>query len=60
MKETKKYLNKKIQKARAIWIKCEQQKKELQEKIIIQKNIIEETNKNELETATSKRSEDGR
>ena len=24
------------------------------------KNIIEETNKNELETATSKRSEDGR
>ena len=45
MEETKKYLNKKIQKARAIWIKCEQQKKELQEKIIIQKNIIEETNK---------------
>ena len=45
MEETKKYLNKKIQKARAIWIKCEQQKKELQEKIIIQKNIIEEANK---------------
>ena len=44
MEETKKYLNKKIQKARAIWIKCEQQKKELQEKITIQKNIIEETN----------------
>ena len=60
MAETKKYLNNKIQKARAIQIKCEQQKQELQEKIIIQKNIIEETNKNQLETDTSKRSEDDR
>ena len=32
MKETKKYLNKKIQKARAIWIKCEQQKKNYRKK----------------------------